>query len=186
MQDLGDLWEASLPLLREEEGVVDEHVELALLPWSDLRRMRRPVDLGRETRSPLVVAASDGAVEDAGVGHDAQHSGRSGARGVAALAALVAVVTLVAAVALDRWDDRRLLRPRDETAVAVQAFVRRTRPAAVVTACTRTAVRAFVVNAHVWRCAVRSPGSSYRQTLCITLSEDVVRASRAAPRGGCA
>jgi len=60
-----------LPLLREDEHVVGEHVVLALLARDDLGRVLGPVDLGCETRSPFVVAASDGAVEDAHVRHGA-------------------------------------------------------------------------------------------------------------------
>jgi hypothetical protein len=52
-------------LLREEELPVGEHVELAALARDDLGVViRLRVDLGRETRGPPVVAASDGAVMD--------------------------------------------------------------------------------------------------------------------------
>jgi hypothetical protein len=56
-------------LLRKHELPVDEHVVLALRAFDHLGRMPDPVDLGGETRSPFVVAASDGAVEDAHVRH---------------------------------------------------------------------------------------------------------------------
>ncbi len=59
------LGEAPLALLREDELPVGEHVELALRALDDLRVVVRPsLDLGRETRGPAVVAASDGAVVD--------------------------------------------------------------------------------------------------------------------------
>jgi hypothetical protein len=59
------LGEAALALLREDELPVGEHVELALRALDDLRVVVRPsLDLGRETRGPAVVAASDGAVVD--------------------------------------------------------------------------------------------------------------------------
>jgi hypothetical protein len=69
-EDLFGLREAAHGLFREEEGAVEEHVELALLALADLRAvLRLRVDLDRETRGPFVVAPSDGAVEDADVGH---------------------------------------------------------------------------------------------------------------------
>lgn len=111
---------------------------------------------------------------------------RSSRRETIVAVALVAVVTGAAAVTLLRHgDDAAELRPRDETAVAVQAYVRRARPAAVVTACAVTARRMPRVGGRVYRCTVRSPGSGYRATLCVTLSEDVVRAVAAARRGRC-
>jgi hypothetical protein len=59
------LREAPFPLLREHEVPVDKHVELPLRARDDLRlRGRARVDLGCETRSPPVVAVSDGAVVD--------------------------------------------------------------------------------------------------------------------------
>jgi hypothetical protein len=51
-------------LLREDELPVGDHVELVLLTRSGGRVEPVRVQLGRETRGPLVVAASDGAVED--------------------------------------------------------------------------------------------------------------------------
>ncbi len=60
------LREAALLLLREHQLPVSEDVELALLPRLDLGLvLGLGVQLGRETRGPLVVAVSDGAVEDA-------------------------------------------------------------------------------------------------------------------------
>jgi hypothetical protein len=62
--DLVVLGEASRLLLREDELAIAEHVELALaagdVPGLDPLR----VQLGRETRSPLVIARSGGAVVD--------------------------------------------------------------------------------------------------------------------------
>jgi len=52
-------------LLREDHGAVDDDVELTLgAGLDDGRVRRRAVDLGRETRGPLVIAASDGAVDN--------------------------------------------------------------------------------------------------------------------------
>jgi hypothetical protein len=59
------LGEAPLALLREDDRAVDDDVELALLAGSDAGLDPVPfVQLGCETRSPSVVAASDGAEED--------------------------------------------------------------------------------------------------------------------------
>jgi alkanesulfonate monooxygenase SsuD/methylene tetrahydromethanopterin reductase-like flavin-dependent oxidoreductase (luciferase family) len=63
-----------LTLLREHERVVDEDVVLALLAGSDLGGVPGSVDLGCETRSPLVVPGSDGAVEDPHVRHERDSS----------------------------------------------------------------------------------------------------------------
>ncbi len=66
LDDLVGLREASLGLLREEEAVAGEDGELRVL--SRLHHgldPERPLDRGRETRGPAVVAASDGAVTDA-------------------------------------------------------------------------------------------------------------------------
>jgi hypothetical protein len=68
-EHLGDLRVPALALLREHHAPVGDHVELALLARDDLGAVARSVDLGRETRSPPVVAASDGAKEDADVRH---------------------------------------------------------------------------------------------------------------------
>src|SRR5204862_2219932 len=69
-EDLVGLREAPLALLGEDQVAVYEHVELALLALLDPGSVLRPVvDLGRETRGPAVVAASDGAVEDADLRH---------------------------------------------------------------------------------------------------------------------
>jgi hypothetical protein len=52
-------------LLREDHGAVDDNVELTMCSGLGNGRVRRrPVDLGRETRGPFVVAASDGAVKN--------------------------------------------------------------------------------------------------------------------------
>jgi copper chaperone CopZ len=59
------LGEAAHRLLREDELAVRQHVELRASPRSDVRRnVELGGDLGCETRGPLVVAASGGAVED--------------------------------------------------------------------------------------------------------------------------
>jgi len=58
------LGEAAFALLREEELPVPEDVELALLALGGRGGDALVVQDGRETRSPLVVAASDGAVVD--------------------------------------------------------------------------------------------------------------------------
>jgi hypothetical protein len=59
------LREPTLSLLREHEPAVRLDVELALLPGDDARVGPDPLlQLGRETRSPGVVAASGGAVVD--------------------------------------------------------------------------------------------------------------------------
>jgi hypothetical protein len=64
------LGEPTLLLLREDELIVREHVELGLLALFDLGPVLcLGVQLGRETRSPRVVAVSDGAVLD----QDARH-----------------------------------------------------------------------------------------------------------------
>ena len=59
------LGEAAFGVLREEQLVVDEDVELPLAARRDRRRVSvNLVDLGRETRGPGVVARSGRAVED--------------------------------------------------------------------------------------------------------------------------
>jgi len=69
------LRESSLALLGEEKLPVGEHVELALRALDGTRLDSRPLgDLGRETRGPAVVAASDGAVVDLDA-HRAKASG---------------------------------------------------------------------------------------------------------------
>src|SRR6266851_9599101 len=71
-ENLGVLREAALALLREDQRVSVEHVELALRPFDGGRGTARlRGDLGRETRGPFVVPASDGAVEDADLAHGA-------------------------------------------------------------------------------------------------------------------
>jgi hypothetical protein len=62
--------EATRLLLGEDELIVREHVELARTARSDLGLVvGLAVQLGRETRGPLVVAVSDGAVEDTHTRH---------------------------------------------------------------------------------------------------------------------
>jgi hypothetical protein len=68
-EDLGGLRETTLALLRKDEFPVGEDVELAVRAGLDLGRVVRPVELGRETRGPAVVAASDGAEQDAQIRH---------------------------------------------------------------------------------------------------------------------
>jgi hypothetical protein len=64
-QDLVVRGEAAFLLLREQHAAVRNYVELASSPRTDLGLVfRAPVDLSRETRGPLVVALSDGAVEN--------------------------------------------------------------------------------------------------------------------------
>jgi hypothetical protein len=62
--------EPAFLLLREDQLAVHQHVELSLVALFDLGLVLcRPVQLGRETRSPRVIAVSDGAVLD----QDARH-----------------------------------------------------------------------------------------------------------------
>ena len=63
-EDFGLLGKAPDALLREDELTVRQHVELALRALDDARLDAVPVQRGRETRGPSVVAASDGAVVD--------------------------------------------------------------------------------------------------------------------------
>jgi hypothetical protein len=64
------LREAVLLLLREEQLPVRDDIELPRFAGLDLGLVvGLVVQLGRETRSPSVVAASDRAVEDADVRH---------------------------------------------------------------------------------------------------------------------
>ena len=66
------LREPALALLREDRLAADDDVELARRTGLDRgAALRLRVDLGRETRGPAVVAASDGAVEDEDVAHAA-------------------------------------------------------------------------------------------------------------------
>jgi hypothetical protein len=71
-ENLVVLREAALALLREDQRVAVQHVELTLRTFDGgggAARLRG--DLGRETRGPFVVPASDGAVEDADLAHGA-------------------------------------------------------------------------------------------------------------------
>ena len=64
------LRESTLLLLGEDQLTVGKHVVLALAALFDLGFvLRLGVQLGRETRSPCVVAVSDGAVLDQDLGH---------------------------------------------------------------------------------------------------------------------
>ena len=63
------LGEAAGLLLREDELAVAQHVELALAARDVLGLDPLRVQLGRETRGPLVVAVSGGAVLDQDLGH---------------------------------------------------------------------------------------------------------------------
>ena len=57
--------ESACALLREDQLSVGDDVVLTLLPRDGLRFVRSAlVQLGRETRSPAVIAVSDRAVED--------------------------------------------------------------------------------------------------------------------------
>ena len=68
--DLSVLREPALPLLREDELTVREHVVLALGALFDFCLvLGLVVQLGRETRGPCVVAVSDGAVLDQDLRH---------------------------------------------------------------------------------------------------------------------
>jgi hypothetical protein len=58
------LRESTLPFLREDERPVVEHVELALATLGNRGVEAALPQLGRETRGPSVVPASDGAVVD--------------------------------------------------------------------------------------------------------------------------
>jgi hypothetical protein len=64
-EDLVVAREPLLLLLREDDASVRDHVELAPTALAGVRLvLGSPVDLGRETRGPLVVSLSDGAVVD--------------------------------------------------------------------------------------------------------------------------
>ena len=64
------LREAPFLLLRKDDLAVAEHVELTLRALLDLGLvLGLRVQLGRETRSPRVVAVSDRAVLDQDLGH---------------------------------------------------------------------------------------------------------------------
>ena len=58
------LREPPLVLLGEDQPLVRQDVELAVLPLGRVRVEAGLLQLGRETRGPPVVAASDGAIED--------------------------------------------------------------------------------------------------------------------------
>ena len=70
------LRKTALLLLREDEFAVGQNVELALAALLDLGLvLRLGVQLGRETRGPVVVAVSDGAVENSDPRHIKDPSG---------------------------------------------------------------------------------------------------------------
>jgi hypothetical protein len=62
--DLAVARPAALRLLREDELSVGDDVELRLLSLADRGVDSAVVQLGRETRGPFVIAASDRAVQD--------------------------------------------------------------------------------------------------------------------------
>jgi hypothetical protein len=69
--NLALLGEPALRLLREDDLSVQKHVVLALgALLGDRLVLRFGVQLGRETRGPLVIAVSDRAVENADPRHD--------------------------------------------------------------------------------------------------------------------
>ena len=73
------LREPPLTLFGEHELAVHEHVELRLRTLDDLGSgVGARVDLGRETRGPAVVTASDGAVVDLDAHARNLPGGRSG------------------------------------------------------------------------------------------------------------
>ena len=73
--DLVVLREAAFLLFRKDQFSVGDDVELALPTRYCVGVMSRAlVQLGRETRSPAVIAVSDGAVEDLDAGHETKLS----------------------------------------------------------------------------------------------------------------
>ena len=87
--------EPTLLLLREDELPVLEHVVLALSAGLDLGVvLRLGVQLGRETRGPLVIAVSDGAVQDADPGHADTLPPRSMSDGLELLERLAAALAV--------------------------------------------------------------------------------------------
>jgi Tol biopolymer transport system component len=81
-------------LLREHDLAVAYDVELALRTLSDARVEALAVQLGRETRGPFVVAASDGAIEDL----DAHEKTLQPRATVTAMSSKVAALLALAAV----------------------------------------------------------------------------------------
>jgi len=67
-------------VLREHELAVDDHVELATVTRDDRGLETGVLQLGRDTRGLVVVAVSDGAVEDLG-GHGRELTVGDGAAG---------------------------------------------------------------------------------------------------------
>jgi hypothetical protein len=70
------LWEASGVVLGEDDLAVTDHVELTLFSRNVFRSNPFRLQLGRETRGPLVVAVSGRAVVDL----DRHAAQRTGAR----------------------------------------------------------------------------------------------------------
>jgi len=70
-RDLAGLGPAAFCLLGEDHTSVGHDVELASQALGDRRVVSLLTKLGCETRSPFVVSASDGAVQDADDGHEA-------------------------------------------------------------------------------------------------------------------
>jgi hypothetical protein len=64
LEHLAWLGEAVRERLREDDRPVVQDVELAASPLADRRVVSLVLKLGRETRGPFVVAASDGAIEN--------------------------------------------------------------------------------------------------------------------------
>jgi hypothetical protein len=82
--------EAAFLLFREDQAPVGDDVELTLLTGNDLRFMSGAlVQLGRETRSPAVIAVSDGAVEDLDLHLPEPTEARGRSRGIEASSAVV-------------------------------------------------------------------------------------------------
>lgn len=72
------LWKSVFLLLGEDQFAIREHVVLAVAALLDLGLvLRLGVQLGRETRSPCVVAVSDGAVLDQDLRHGENLPSRS-------------------------------------------------------------------------------------------------------------
>ena len=80
-QQVRQLRKPAFALLREDNLAVGLHVELALLSLLHLGHVPEAVQLGHETRGPLVVAVSDGAVEDADVRHARERTAGQQRRG---------------------------------------------------------------------------------------------------------
>src|SRR5690242_16330585 len=82
LEDLAVLWKAAGLMLRVDQFPVRQNVELALAPRDRLRVEPLARQLGRETRSPRVVAASGRAVVDLDVHPESLARGDSAANAV--------------------------------------------------------------------------------------------------------